>query len=163
MGTLTQAKWLLTYVNNKYTIKSKGNMSIINKGVNYMVRPRKWRKVCCLPESTRFGPLNTSNHEGYDEDQFVIMTIDEYETVRLIDLEGFTQEECASHMNIARTTVQRIYNVARKKLAESLVNGKVLRIEGGDYQLCTGLEKTCWGKGCRKRRHINDFINTEDE
>jgi predicted DNA-binding protein (UPF0251 family) len=52
------------------------------------------------------------------------MTIDEYETIRLIDLEKLTQEECATQMNISRTTVQGIYDVARKKIAESLVNGK---------------------------------------
>lgn len=113
-----------------------------------MPRPRKWRKVCCLPESNRFGPLNAMiNHE-----HFVVMTIDEYETIRLIDLEGFTQEGCADQMKIARTTVQRIYNDARRKLAESLVNGKVLRIEGGDYKLCDGLEKTCGCGGCRRHR-----------
>ena len=113
-----------------------------------MPRPRKWRKVCCLPESNRFGPLNNL----INQDQFVIMTVDEYETIRLIDLEQFTQEECADQMNIARTTVQRIYNDARKKLAESLVNGKVLRIEGGDYKLCDGLEKSCGCGGCLKHR-----------
>ncbi len=59
----------------------------------------------------------------------------------------FMQEEAAEQMNIARATVQRIYNEARKKLAESLVNGKVLRIEGGDYVLFSGLESSC-GCGC---------------
>jgi predicted DNA-binding protein (UPF0251 family) len=111
-----------------------------------MPRPRKWRKVCCLPESDRFGPLNTPINEEY----FINMTIDEYETIRLIDLQGFTQEECANQMNIARTTVQGMYNDARKKLAESLVNGKVLRIEGGNYKLCDGLEKSCGCGGCRE-------------
>jgi len=113
-----------------------------------MSRPRKWRKVCCLPESNRFGPLNAL----INQEHFVIMTVDEYETIRLIDLEEFTQEECAEQMNIARTTVQRIYNDGRKKLAESLVNGKVLRIEGGDYKLCDGLEKSCGCSGCRRHR-----------
>ena len=113
-----------------------------------MPRPRKWRKVCCLPESNRFGPLDSPA----DQANYVVMTVDEYETIRLIDLEGFTQEECANQMNIARTTVQGIYNDARKKLAESLVNGKVLWIEGGEYRLCDGRGSGCGGGGCRKRR-----------
>src|SRR5690554_7705615 len=114
-----------------------------------MGRPIKWRKVCCLPESNRFGPLDSL----IEEKSNVNMTVDEYETIRLIDLEGFTQEECAKQMNVARTTIQRIYNVARKKLAESLVSGKVLSIEGGDYKLCEGLEKTCGCGGCRRHRY----------
>jgi len=119
-----------------------------------MPRPRKWRKVCCLPESNRFGPLNSP----INQEHFITMTIDEYETIRLIDLEGFTQEECASQMNIARTTVQGMYNDARKKLAESLVNGKVLRIEGGDYKLCDGLEESCGCGGCRRHRYGRGFM-----
>ncbi|ATW26930.1 DUF134 domain-containing protein [Candidatus Formimonas warabiya] len=114
-----------------------------------MSRPRKWRKVCCLPASNIFGPFNAV----LNRDGLVIMPVDEYETIRLIDLEGFTQEECAAQMHIARTTVQRIYNDARRKLADSLVNKKVLRIEGGDYQLCDGLEKTCGCGGCPKHRY----------
>ena len=102
-----------------------------------MPRPRKCRKVCCLPQNNLYGPLNANNMK----DAIITMSIEEYETIRLIDLQGFMQEEAAEQMNIARTTVQRIYNDAREKLAQSLVNGKVLRIEGGDYLLCTGLEK----------------------
>lgn len=113
-----------------------------------MPRPRKWRKVCSLPDSDRFGPLN-AKIEQYDS---VIMTVDEYETIRLIDLEGFTQEECAKQMNIARTTVQGMYTYARLKLAESLVNGKVLRIQGGDYKLCDSSDKSCFGEGCRRHQ-----------
>ncbi|HBC98067.1 MAG TPA: hypothetical protein DC034_14915 [Clostridium sp.] len=112
-----------------------------------MPRPMKWRKVCCLPESNKFGPLDLSA----DARNYVNMTVDEYETIRLIDLEGFTQEECAGQMNIARTTVQGIYFEARKKLAESLVNGKILLIEGGEYRLCDGLGNGC-GRGCLKLR-----------
>jgi predicted DNA-binding protein (UPF0251 family) len=122
-----------------------------------MPRPRKWRKVCCLPESNQFGPLNVQ----IKQEHFITMTVDEYETIRLIDLEGFTQEECANQMNIARTTVQGIYNDARKKLAESLVNGKALRIEGGDYKLCDGLEKSCGCGGCRKHRCGRDFMESD--
>jgi predicted DNA-binding protein (UPF0251 family) len=82
----------------------------------------------------------------------VNMTVDEYEAIRLIDLEGFTQEECADRMSIARTTVQGIYNEARKKLAESLVDGKVLVIGGGEYRLCDGTGKGCGQGGCRRYR-----------
>lgn len=112
-----------------------------------MARPRKWRRVCSLPDSSRYGPLDNPSAA----EDFVLMTVDEYETIRLIDLEGFRQEECAEQMHIARTTVQSIYAKARKKLAESLVGGKVLRIEGGEYQLCEGAGNGC-GRGCRRGR-----------
>lgn len=113
-----------------------------------MPRPRKWRKVCCLPGNAMFGPLGGSA----DAQAPVVMTVDEYETIRLIDLQGFTQEECAAQMSVARTTVQGIYNDARKKLADVLVNGKQLLIQGGDYVLCDGLEESCGCGGCRRHR-----------
>ena len=124
-----------------------------------MARPMKWRRVCGLPERNRFGPLDSSA----DTENYINMTIDEYETIRLIDLEGFTQEECSKQMNVARSTIQGIYSAARKKLAESLVNGKVLSIKGGEYQLCDGLGngkgngKGCSGRGrgCRHRGNSN--------
>lgn len=124
-----------------------------------MPRPRKCRKVCCLPQRDIYGPLNVP----IDEEHLVTMTVDEYETIRLIDLEGFTQEECANQMNIARTTVQGIYNDARRKLAESLVNGKVLRIEGGDYKLCSGFEKKCSGGRCCRHRYDRNSNEKELE
>ena len=70
----------------------------------------------------------------------VVMTIDEYETIRLIDKEGFSQEECSKYMNVARTTIQNVYNSARKKIAEALVLGVPLYINGGDYTLCNKKE-----------------------
>lgn len=115
-----------------------------------MPRPKKWRKVCCLPEVNRFGPLN-----GAISNEYVVMTVDEYEAVRLIDLEGMKQEECSGQMNIARTTVQGIYDTARKKIADSLVNGKTLIIEGGEYMLCDGLGGHCGGMGCRRKNYKN--------
>jgi len=121
-----------------------------------MPRPRKWRKVCCLPDSNRFGPLDVPAQGEY----FVNMTVDEYETIRLIDLEGLSQEECASQMNVARTTVQGIYSDARKKLAESLVNGKILRIEGGDYKLCDG-DEFCSKDECHRHRCGRSFLKEQ--
>jgi predicted DNA-binding protein (UPF0251 family) len=101
-----------------------------------------------MPDHKKYGPLDGLS----EEEQIITMTIDEYETIRLIDLVGFTQEECSKQMNVARTTVQAIYNDARKKIAESIVNGAVLKIEGGEIRLCEGNETKC-GRGCHKHRH----------
>lgn len=113
-----------------------------------MPRPRKWRRVCDLPGYARFGPLGGPR----PEENPVNMTVEEYETVRLIDLEGFTQEECARQMRIARTTVQGMYESARKKIADSLVNARALEIQGGDYVLCDGLGDHCGRGACVRRR-----------
>lgn len=100
-----------------------------------MPRPKKCRKVCCMPLVDKFIPFGSSSKA-----KPVVMTIDEYETIRLIDKEGFSQEECSRFMNVARTTIQNVYNSARKKLAEALVNGQVLYITGGDYTICSKRE-----------------------
>ena len=125
-----------------------------------MPRPKKCRKICMMPDNCQFGPLDKDGQE------LIYMSIDEYETIRLIDLEGFTQEMCASRMQVARTTVQWIYNEARQKLADALVNGKRLRIEGGDYTLCDGLDSDCCqNSSCckRKRAEMNEHDNAEKE
>ena len=95
-----------------------------------MPRPRKGRRVCSLPAADFFGPLGVAP-KGAE----VVMTVEEYETIRLLDLEGLTQEEVAEHMDVARTTVQRMYVSARHKVAQALFNASILRIEGGDYEL----------------------------
>ena len=76
------------------------------------------------------------------------MTIDEYETIRLIDLEGLSQEQCAEQMHVARTTVQMIYTSARRKLAQSLISGFPLSIGGGEYCLCEGRSSCCKCSSC---------------
>lgn len=82
----------------------------------------------------------------------VILQIDEYETLRIIDREGFSQEQCGEYMHIARATVQQIYTSARKKLADALVEGRPIHIVGGEYLLCDGKERKCGCGGCRKHR-----------
>ncbi|MDD6920417.1 MAG: DUF134 domain-containing protein [Eubacteriales bacterium] len=123
-----------------------------------MARPIKWRKVCCMPETSKFGPLNLKECDK----SHVSMTVDEYETIRLIDFEGFNQEECAKQMSVARSTVQGIYIEARRKIAESLVKGKVLLIEGGEYHLCEGVGKRC-GIGCIKQNNGECGGENDDE
>ena len=78
-----------------------------------MPRPRKCRRVCSMPDNTEFAPVGAD----FIPADAVVMTVDEYESIRLIDHQGFTHEECAGYMKIARTTVQQIYNDARKKLS----------------------------------------------
>lgn len=115
-----------------------------------MPRPCKRRRICAMPRCNRFGPM-----EGGSAQQAVQMTLDEFEAIRLIDLEELNQEECARRMNVARTTAQSIYNSARHKLAESLISGKELHIKGGAYVLCDGNEANCHCKYCCKRRCHN--------
>ena len=111
-----------------------------------MPRPKKCRRVCEFPRILHFSPENPA-----ETAQPVTLTVEEYETIRLIDKEGLSQEECGEIMQVARTTVQQIYANARKKIADVLVEGLPLRIEGGDYELCTGREGKCAGRACHKR------------
>ena len=64
-----------------------------------------------------------------------ILTIDEFETIRLVDYEGFSQEKCGAKMNVSRATAQRIHRSARRKMAAALGEGCPLRIEGGEYKI----------------------------
>lgn len=106
-----------------------------------MPRPRKCRKVCRLPIADVF-EANAARTET------IVLTVDEYECIRLVDYQGFSQEQCAEYMQVSRATVQLICDKARSKIAAALVNGYTLRIEGGDYRLCEGNEETCGCGGC---------------
>ena len=122
-----------------------------------MARPVKLRRVCDLPRRNKFESMGSSS-EGLED---VTMTIEEYQTIKLIDLEGLTQEECAESMEIARTTVQRIYMEARNKLAIFLINGSSLKIEGGNYFLCNEIGPgpgcgRCRGRGLGRGRNMNN-------
>ncbi len=113
-----------------------------------MPRPRKCRKVCCLPQNNQFLPAKQTSQDP------IILTVDEFETIRLIDDQGFSQEDCAKYMCIARTTAQQIYGSARKKLASALVQGAPILIEGGDYTLCDGNEPSCACGGCKRHQEL---------
>ena len=90
-----------------------------------MARPTRCRRIERLPEYRSFSPDDVNAAES------VCMTVDEFETLRLLDDEGLTQEGCAERMNVARTTVTAIYDSARRKVADALVHGKRLLITGG--------------------------------
>ena len=96
-----------------------------------MVRPRCNRRVSCLPQSNYFKPRGIPL-SLLDE---IVLTVDEFEAIRLADYEGLYQEQAAEKMNISRQTFGRIVESARKKIAEALTNGKALKIEGGDIEM----------------------------
>ena len=123
-----------------------------------MPRPTKCRRVCHFPNHLEFIPT-----QGIGNEEPVILNVDEYEAVRLIDKEGMSQEQCSEFMQIARTTVQRIYESARRKLALVLVDGLPLRIEGGDFRLCDGKSKNCDYDSCFKRQLYQQYRKTKGE
>ena len=102
-----------------------------------MARPKKSRTVCFEPDITEFIKIKNNR-------EFVEITVDEYETLRLIDYMGLTQMECALQMQVARSTIASIYESARYKISDSLVNGKAIKVRGGDYNICPN-SKTCCG------------------
>ena len=123
-----------------------------------MPRPKKCRSVCALPQTLSFSPDGISDYA-----ETVILTVEEYETIRLIDKEGLSQEQCSERMQVARTTVQQIYADARKKLANVLVDGLPLRIEGGDYQLCNGGRSDCAHRFCHRETHSQIYVKPKGE
>ncbi len=96
-----------------------------------MVRPRLCRRISLEPDVTYFKPRGVPM-SALEE---VVLTLDEFEAVRLKDLEGLDQEECAKKMNISQPTFHRLVTMARRKIADSIVNGKALKIEGGNFKV----------------------------
>lgn len=74
------------------------------------------------------------------------LSVDEFEAIRLKDLEGLEQTAAADSMRISQPTFHRVIEAARKKVADALVNGKAIRIEGGEYTSDTS--KKCECKKC---------------
>ena len=96
-----------------------------------MPRPAKWRRVDFLPEVTYFRPAGVSPRKIEE----VCLSVEEAEAIRLKDLEGLEQVACADRMHISRPTFHRILESARSKLADALISGKAIRIEGGNFEM----------------------------
>lgn len=90
-------------------------------------RPRKWRRVEFIPDIREFMPSGSVNTDSN------ILRIEELEALRLKDMEELDQKQCAEKMGVSRQTFQRILSSGRKKMADSLVGGKGIRIEGGNF------------------------------
>jgi len=95
-----------------------------------MPRPPCCRRIAGSPAAPTFKPAGVP---ACDLDE-VRMTLDEFEALRLADLDGLYQEQAALRMGVSRTTFGRIVDSARRKVADALVHGKVLHIEGGPVE-----------------------------
>lgn len=105
--------------------------SVTNRKAGLMSpRPMRFRRVSRMPGCAFFRPAGMGVSRGE-----VVLTVEEFESIRLNDHEGLDQKDAAERMEISQPTFQRIYNSARKKIADSLVNGKAIRIEGGRFVL----------------------------
>lgn len=102
-----------------------------------MARPQKQRCICSVPQVTGFSP------QGCERSGNINLTYDEYEVIRLLDHKRMTQEQCAGRMGISRPTVTRIYDEARRKVADMLANGRTLTIGGGDVFVCPQMRPEC--------------------
>lgn len=110
-----------------------------------MARPLCCRRVACEPASSYFKPrgIPLSSLET------LALTLDEFEAIRLADLEGLYQEQAAEEMDVSRQTFGRIVESAHKKIAEALIDGKALEIKGGEIKMVTQREFGC--NGCGRR------------
>ena len=89
-----------------------------------MPRPPRCRRICGAPQVDKFCP------NGGEDVEPILLTLDEYEVIRLVDLEQKTHEQCAAQMDISRSTVQEIYESARRKIASCLVTGNRCTSQG---------------------------------
>jgi len=108
-----------------------------------MARPLHCRRVSSFPESTYFKPRGIPLSMLED----VVLTVDEFEAIRLADLEGLYQEQAAEKMSVSRQTFGRIIESAHRKVAEALVQGKALKIEGGEIEMASVRKFKC--RDCR--------------
>ncbi len=113
-----------------------------------MARPVCPRRVRGEPRSNHFKPAGVPARELEEQ----LLTLDEFEALRLCDLEGLYLEDAAGKMEISRPTLSRVLESARKKVADSLVNGKALKIEGGSIMPQQNREFECGDCGHKWER-----------
>ncbi len=92
-----------------------------------MSRPRLERRIACPPLMMGYKPFGIPMRMQSE----VYLTFDEFEALRLLDYKGLTQAQAAREMNVSRPTMTRIYEKARKTIAQALAEGKLIIIEGG--------------------------------
>jgi len=116
-------------------------------------RPKCCRSIGLMPENTCFKPVGVKASSCGE----VKMSLDEFEAVRLAHYEGMYQEQAATMMNISRPTFGRIIESAQQKIADFLVNGKALRITGGDIFIIKAGMNPC--ENCKRASVLCDRMN----
>ena len=137
----------------------------IRNEVIFISRPKKCRRVGFVPEQSFF----SAGCQVVEEE---VVEIEELEAIRLSDLMNMDQDRAAEVMEVSRGTYQRILNSARQKIASALINGKSIRIHGGNYQISEqcSVRKECgkprcerWknGVGCRRAQECGVIEENE--
>ena len=108
-----------------------------------MPRPRRIRRIFFEPEVTYFKPAGIMLKDLQDS----ILTKEELEAIRLIDLENISQNKAGKQMKISQPTLSRLLNSARKKLADALINGKAIKIQGGNFKMAIPRRRGFGGGG----------------
>lgn len=116
-----------------------------------MPRPQKVKTVCCASE---FYYGHPKKHK-----ETIQITVEQFETIRLIDYENLNQDEASKLMNVARTTVQALYDQARTLIATALIESKGIQVGGGHYELCDESSHKN-KKGCMKN-YSHEHIDGE--
>jgi len=98
-------------------------------------RPKKYRIVRLDPKISQFSPRGKPGRP--DETN---LTMDEYESVRLADFMGLSQKEAAQSMHISQQTFSRILKRAHKTIADGIITGKIIKIQGGYYVLSSRVD-----------------------
>ncbi len=112
-----------------------------------MPRPRRIRRIRFQPDITMFRPKGA--RVGWEE---IILTYEEVEAVRLIDIGEKSQAKAAKQMKISQPTLSRLLSSARKKLAKAVVNGKIIRIQGGEFKMVAPRRGQNLGQGRGMRK-----------
>ena len=115
-----------------------------------MPRPQQNRKICIPPKMQGFKPYGIRSKAV----ESIPLLFDEYETIRLLDYDGLTQEQAAEKMEVSRPTLTRIYERARQKIARAFVEGKMIVIEGGNVEF-----DSCWYRCSRCFKLIEGLEN----
>ncbi|MBN1275273.1 DUF134 domain-containing protein [Candidatus Woesearchaeota archaeon] len=108
-----------------------------------MPRPRRKRRIRGAPRSDHFKPAGIPLQQL----ETVTLTLEEFEAIRLIDLEGHTQELAGAQMRTSQATLSRTLNTARKKIADALINGKAISINDHAQQTINRTDAPTTAKG----------------